>query len=175
VARPHASSFSVEGYHYLPIVQINTFTPIPSHSATDSLSDLVQRFITCSPLLGGPKTFFHRGLNPLSEAYLGDIWVYTIYGLRLRNCTCIKGQFEGSNQAPFLVTGDTHKLETKMKPCENISEVENMHVISSRLKLRDLNIWNIRDYGTVFLKLFEPRPRLGQLLCLATPGVRTDI
>ena len=44
-------------YHYLSIVQINPFRPSPSHSATDSLADLVYRFLTGPPLLGDPETF----------------------------------------------------------------------------------------------------------------------
>jgi len=49
-------------------IKSNLFTPsqVTLH-ITVCLSDLVSRFLTATPLLGGPKTFFfHRVLSPLS-------------------------------------------------------------------------------------------------------------
>ena len=42
--------------------------PSPSHSANDSLSHSVQKFLTSPSLLRGPKNAIHRGTNPLSAA-----------------------------------------------------------------------------------------------------------
>jgi len=66
-------------HHYLPTVPINPFRPNPCHSATDSLSDSVERFLAGPHLLGRKGSFFHRGPNPLSAALL--VWS-TIQPLR---------------------------------------------------------------------------------------------
>ena len=40
---------------YLSTVQINPFRPSPGHSATDSLSDVMQQFFGGPPLAGQPE------------------------------------------------------------------------------------------------------------------------
>jgi hypothetical protein len=58
-------------YHFLSFLKINPFNPSSSHSATEGLPDLVQRFVVGPPLLGGRKNFFHWSPNPLSAAQHG--------------------------------------------------------------------------------------------------------
>jgi hypothetical protein len=54
---------------------INPSRQSPSHSANDSLSHLVQKFLTGPPLLRGPKSAFHRGPNPLSAALFLFVYI----------------------------------------------------------------------------------------------------
>lgn len=46
-------------YHYLSIVRINPFRPMPSHSATESFR-LTLKSSASTSLLGSPQTFFTR-------------------------------------------------------------------------------------------------------------------
>jgi hypothetical protein len=55
-------------------VQINPFRTSSRHSATDSLSDLVQRFLTCPPLIEGTEKIFHRGPMPFSVVLRNSVW-----------------------------------------------------------------------------------------------------
>jgi len=60
--------------YYMLIVQIIPFRTSPSHSTTDSLSDVVSRLLTGQPLIDGPEKIFHWDPKPLSVALQNPLW-----------------------------------------------------------------------------------------------------